>query len=98
MRLAPISPTARALSVSLSASMCVTFVSTGHTLANIKTVKTSSLDFGMGYKVFFLPPKSRSKSQSAIFSITPFDGKCQNLQMSPTHFCASSYIFRDIIF
>ena len=32
------------------------------------------------------------------FQITPFDGKCQNLQIFPTHFCASSYCFRDIIF
>ena len=37
------------------------------------------------------PPKSRPRSQSAIFSITPFDGKCQNPQMSPTNFCDSSY-------
>ena len=28
--------------------------------------------------------------------MTPFNGKCQNLQMSPTHFCTSSYHFRDI--
>ena len=25
----------------------------------------------------------------AIFAITPFDGKCQNLQRPPTHYCAS---------
>ena len=31
-----------------------------------------------------------------FFAITSFDGKCQNLQISPTHFCASSYSFRDI--
>ena len=37
-----------------------------------------------------------SRSWSAIFSITPFDGKCQNLQICPTHFCASSYHSRDI--
>ena len=47
------------------------------------------------YKIFkCLPSKSRSRSRSAIFS--PFDGKCQNLQMSPTHNCTSSYRFRDI--
>ena len=28
--------------------------------------------------------------------MTPFDGKCQNLQMSPTQFCASFYRFSDI--
>ena len=33
-------------------------------------------------------------SQRRIFAITPFDGKYQNLQMSPTHFC--SYYFKDI--
>ena len=33
-------------------------------------------------------------SQSAIFAITVFDGKGKNLQMSPTHFCASSNRFR----
>ena len=35
-------------------------------------------------------------SQSAIFAITPFDGKYQNLQMSLTPFGASSYRYRDI--
>ena len=36
------------------------------------------------------------QGHSAIFIIRPFDGKCQNVQMTPTHFCASSYRFRDI--
>ena len=37
-----------------------------------------------------LPSKSISRSQSAIWAITPFDGKC------PTHFGTSSYRFRHI--
>ena len=41
-------------------------------------------------------PKSRSRSQSAIFAITPFTGKCQFLQMPSTHFGVSSYRFRDV--
>ena len=28
--------------------------------------------------------------------MTSFDGRFQNLQMSPTHFCASAFHFRDI--
>ena len=31
--------------------------------------------------LFFLPPNSRSRSRSAIYEITPFDGKCQNQQI-----------------
>ena len=42
------------------------------------------------------PPKRRSRSRSAIITITLFDGKSKNLQMSPTHFCVSSYRFRHI--
>ena len=44
----------------------------------------------------FLPSKSKSRSWSIILPMAPFDGKYQNLQMSPTHCCASSYHFRDI--
>ena len=47
------------------------------------------------YFVFFCS-KCRSRSWSEIFAITPIDCKCHNLQMTPTHFCASSYLFRDI--
>ena len=32
----------------------------------------------------------------AFFAMTPFDGKCQNLQMSPSPFCASSYRLQEI--
>ena len=32
------------------------------------------------------------------FTNTPFEGKFQILHSSPTYFCASSYIFRDIQF
>ena len=34
-------------------------------------------------------------SRNTIFALTPFDGKCQNLQMTSPHFGASSYRFRD---
>ena len=40
--------------------------------------------------------KSRSSSRSAISAITPFDGKCHNLQKNDTQFCANFYRFRDI--
>ena len=48
--------------------------------------------------LIFLHPKSMSRSQSIIFEITILDARCQNLQISQTHFCASSYCFRYIIF
>ena len=35
-------------------------------------------------KVFFLNSNSRSRSHGTIFAMTPFDGKCQNIQMSQT--------------
>ena len=38
-----------------------------------------------------------SMTRSAIFAITWFDGKYQNLQMSPTNFWAISYHFRQIL-
>ena len=38
--------------------------------------------------VFYLQ-NNRSRSWSAIVTITPFDGKCKNLQMSPRHLGAS---------
>ena len=34
----------------------------------------------------------------SIVSITQFDGKCQNLQMSPIYFYTSFYCFRIIKF
>ena len=43
-----------------------------------------------------MTPKGRSRSHIAIFEIRPLDGKCEYLQMPPTHFCASSYRFKDI--
>ena len=36
--------------------------------------------------------------RSAIFPFKRFDGKCQNLQMSSTNFCANSHYFRYIKF
>ena len=33
---------------------------------------------------------------NTIFTMTPLDDKCRNLQVSPTHFSASSYSFRYI--
>ena len=35
-------------------------------------------------------------SPSSIPKMMPFDGKCQNLQMTPTHFCASFHRQQDI--
>ena len=46
----------------------------------------------------YVSSKSRSRSQSTIFALTLFDGKCQNLQKTSTHFCANCYHFRYIIF
>ena len=39
--------------------------------------------------------KTRSWSWSTYLTMTPFDGKCLNLQKTPTHFFTSSYRFRD---
>ena len=41
------------------------------------------------------PSKSRSRSRTAISTITPFNGKCQNLQISHTNLFASSYHFKE---
>ena len=41
-----------------------------------------------------LASKSMSRSPSTIFEVIPFDGKCQNLQMIPTHFSASYLHFK----
>ena len=52
-----------------------------------------------GYTNFkFVTFTGRSRSRSAIIEMTPLDGKCQNLQMSPTHFLASYYRIRYINF
>ena len=40
--------------------------------------------------------KTRSRSRRSIFEIIPFDGKCQNPQISRIQLCASSYRFRDV--
>ena len=37
-------------------------------------------------------PKSRSRSRITIYAMTPFDGKCQNLQMSSTHFYKCEFV------
>ena len=42
---------------------------------------------------FFNIQKSRSRSRIAIFSNKPLDGKCHNLQMSLTYFCANFFRF-----
>ena len=41
---------------------------------------------------------NRSRSRSTTFALTPFDGKCQNVQKTHTYFCTSSIFFRDINF
>ena len=44
-----------------------------------------------------LPSKSWSSSCSSIFTMTPFDSKCQNLKNNTSaYFCDSSQRFRDI--
>ena len=44
----------------------------------------------------FWLPKCMSRSRRTIFSVTPFDGKCQNIQINPKSFCANFHLFRDI--
>ena len=63
------------------------------TLANFQLFKSRSVHFFASshrfrhkYLNFF---NFQKVGQSTIFAITPIDGKCQNLQMSPTHFCAT---------
>ena len=46
----------------------------------------------------FLHKQNMSQSRSVILSVVKFDGKCKNIQMSPTHFSDSSYSFGDIFF
>ena len=41
------------------------------------------------------PSNNRSRSRGTIFAITSFGGKCQNLQISLTRVCVSSYRFTD---
>ena len=36
-----------------------------------------------------------SRVESTILALGPFDGKCQNLQKTLTHFIVSSFRFRD---
>ena len=75
-----------------------------HSMANVKSTNVSPTFFACASSYDFrdiqflniLSPESRSRSRSAIFAITPFDRKCQVLQMSLTNFCASSYRFRDL--
>ena len=60
-------------------------------MANIKIYKCLSHICARTYRfkdilISFLPWKSRSRSWSAIMTITSFDGKFQNLQISSTHF------------
>ena len=59
-----------------------------HLMANVKIYKCLPQIFVLSYHFRdiqisnFLPLKNRSRSQSTIFPITPFDGKYQNLQTS----------------
>ena len=80
----------------------VQFSQLHRSMANVKNLRMFlhifelALTFSEIKMLNFLPLKSRSRSRCAIFAIIPFDGKCQNLQMSPIHFCARPYRFRDI--
>ena len=71
-------------------------------MVNVKIYKCfPHIFFALALTVFFFfifDLQKVGKGQKVQFSqITPFDGKCQNLQMSLTHcFCASSYRLRDI--
>ena len=62
----------------------------------LPTFLTLALTVSDIYYFYILPSKSRSRSCSTIFTMTQFDGKCQNLQKIPVHFCANSYRFRGI--
>ena len=73
-----------------------------HSMANVKMYTKASHIF-LRYSHCFRDinienclPSKRSRSLRKIVAVTPFEGKCQNLQMTPTHFCASSQHFRDI--
>ena len=75
----------------------------GSLMANDKSYKRLTHTYALAQTVsetlkvlIFLPSKSRSRSQSIIVTMTMFNGKCQNLQKTPTHFCASYYCFRDL--
>ena len=58
---------------------------------------TNASDTFQRYDNFsFLTSRSRPRSRSAIFAITLFNVKCQNIQLSATRFSASSYRFKDI--
>ena len=58
------------------------------TIGNVESTNVSTQFFTSSYSfrdmksLHFLPSKSRSRSRSAIFTITPFHVKCQNLQIS----------------
>ena len=71
-----------------------------HSMANVKIYKYLPHNFTPAVLTLyvtisnFLPQERRLWSRSSIFAITSFDCKCQNLQISPTNFCASSYSFR----
>ena len=74
-------------------------------MANIKNNKSrpKKMHFCASSKHFrdinisnFWPSKSRTRSRSIIFAMTPFDGKCQTYNSRPMHFCARSHRSRDI--
>ena len=80
----------------------VQFLQRHHSMASVKIYKrlshifcTSSHHFRDINILNCLPLKRRSRTKTTIFAMTPFDGKCQNLQKTPIHLCTSSYHFRD---
>ena len=71
-----------------------------HSMATIQMYKSRSVHFfALALHRFRdlkkITLKSRSRSRSILPAVTPFDGKCQNMQTNPTQICASSYRFRD---
>ena len=74
-----------------------------NSVANVKIYKCLQHSFVLALTISEIqtilnlwPSKNRPRSQNAIFTITQFDEICHNLEMSLTHFCASSNYFRDI--
>ena len=84
-------------SKSRSKSQCTIFAN-NHLMANVKIYKRLQHVFSVYHfrdiKILnILPSKASSRLPSKIFTFAPFDTKCNNQQISPTHFCAISYCF-----
>ena len=77
-----------------------------HSMANVQIYKGLKHVFALTliisgtsaytFYYFSLRKVGQGRSRSAILSITPFECRCQNLQMYRTHICPSSHPFRYI--